>query len=186
MPGNDSQTIPRTKHSARRAIIASMKNPTELLKEEHQGVLEKLESLERVINNLEQKEKVSPKLKELYSFFSTEFWVHFDKEEKALFPEFDSFMPHGTGPLAVMINEHEVLRETNAVMQEAVTMYLNNDDSSQTRQVITQNGMHFIEFLRNHILKEDSILFRMAEMHLDQKQNERVVNLFSEIEKATR
>ena len=166
--------------------VASMKNPTELLKEEHQNVLEKLNSLERVINNLGEKEEISAELKELAAFFDIDFWVHFDKEEQALFPEFDSFMPHGAGPLAVMINEHEVLRETNGVMQKAIASYLNGDDSPETRQIITQNGMHFIEFLRSHIVKEDGILFRMADMHLTQTQNERVVKLFSEIEKAAK
>ena len=166
--------------------MASMKKPTEILKEEHQSVLEKLDALEDVIRNLEQKEKISVKLKELASFFKTDFWVHFDKEERALFPEFDSFMPRGSGPLAVMIDEHEVVRKTNAVMQNAIALYLNNDNSVETRQTISQNGMHFIDFLRSHISKEDSILFSMAEMHLGQLQNEKVVRLFYEIEKTVK
>jgi hemerythrin-like domain-containing protein len=50
-------------------------------------------------------------------------------------------------------------------------------------QAIKQYGMHFIEFLRGHITKEDGLLFRMAEMHLTPVQNEKVVKLFPEIEK---
>lgn len=163
--------------------IASMKEPTELLKEEHQAVLEKLDALEGVIDNLDQREKISGKLKELTSFFDTDFWVHFDKEEKALFPEFDGFMPRGSGPLAVMIEEHEVLRKTNAVMQEAVTRYLSHADDAETRRTIAEKGTHFIDFLRNHIFKEENILFRMAAMHLKQTQNEKVVKLFSEMDR---
>lgn len=163
-----------------------MKNPTDLLKEEHQSVLEKLASLEKTVNDLEHRQNVSAKLKELASFFNKDFWVHFDKEEQALFPEFDSFMPHGAGPLAVMLSEHEVIRGTNDVMQEAIASYLNNDDSPETRKTINQNGLHFIEFLRSHITKEDGILFRMAEMHLNPTQNEKVVRLFSEIDKAAK
>lgn len=162
-----------------------MKNPTEILKEEHRAVLEKLAALEGVINDLEHEEKVSAKLKELASFFETDFWVHFDKEEKALFPEFDGFMPRGSGPLAAMVDEHGVIRNTNEVMQESVSSYLNGDRSAETRKTIRQSGMHFIQFLRAHISKEDSLLPRMAEMHLGQMQNERVVKLFSEIEKAS-
>lgn len=162
------------------------RTPTNILKAEHQAVLGKLESMEEVINGLEQKDKVSSKLKELAAFFDKDFWVHFDKEEKALFPEFDNFMPRGAGPIAVMIDEHEVLRKTNAVMQTAIAAYLDgHDDSRATRQTIAQNGTHFIEFLRNHIFKEDNILFQMAEMHLQQAQNERAVRLFDEIEKAS-
>lgn len=87
--------------------------PTDILKEEHKSALQKLDALEDLIGNLNQKERISVELKELTSFFDTDFWMHFDKEEKALFPEFDNFMPRGSGPLAVMIEEHEVLRKTH-------------------------------------------------------------------------
>ncbi len=160
-----------------------MNSPVEILKQEHQSVLEKLKTLEWAINNLDKRAEVSPKLRELAEFFQVEFWVHFDKEEKALFPEFDNFMPRGVGPLAAMISEHEVLRDTNDEMQRAIASYLGADDSAETKKAIRQYGMHFIEFLRGHIQKEDGILFKMAEMHLTQSQNEKVVRLFPEIEK---
>lgn len=163
-----------------------MKSPTELLKEEHVAVLGKLQAMEDIFKNLDQRELVASKLKELAAFFQVDFWVHFDKEEQALFPEFDSFMPHGVGPLAAMIDEHEVLRNTNDIMQEAISAYLGGDDCAATKQVIRQNGSHFIEFLRGHITKEDGILFRMADMHLNQQQNERVVRLFAEIEQTAK
>lgn len=78
-------------------IIMTAK-PTDILKEEHKNVLLKLDALEDILDNLKQKEKISAKLKELTSFFDTDFWVHFDKEEKALFPEFDNFMPRAEAP----------------------------------------------------------------------------------------
>lgn len=164
--------------------MANEKKPTELLRDEHRGVLEKLDAMEGVINNLEQKEKISARLKELTSFFDIEFWVHFEKEEKALFPEFDSLMPPGSGPVAVMLAEHDVLRKTNAELQQAVAKYLDHADNAETKRTINQSGMHFIGFLRDHIFKEDNILFRMADMHFDPKQNEKVVKLFAGIEKS--
>ena len=76
------------------------KKPTELLKEEHENVLQKLDALEVVIGHLDRKEEVFPRLKELASFFQTDFWVHFVKEEEALFPELER------GDLIyIMINE---------------------------------------------------------------------------------
>jgi hemerythrin-like domain-containing protein len=159
--------------------------PTEVLKEEHRRVLEKLEAMEGLFKHLDQKESIAPKLTELTSFFKTDFWVHFDKEERALFPEFDNFMPRGAGPLAVMLEEHEVLRNTNEVMQEAIARYLGPADSAETRRTIVESGTHFIEFLRSHINKEDHILFSMADMHLNQSQNARILKLFAEMEKPT-
>ncbi|MBI2980569.1 MAG: hemerythrin domain-containing protein [Chloroflexi bacterium] len=158
--------------------------PTEILKKEHEAVLGKLDNMERVIAQLDKREEIADKLKELAAFFKADFWVHFDKEEKALFPEFDNFMPRGAGPLAVMLDEHKVLRDTNAVMQRAIGSYLNHDDSSEVREKIRRNGSHFIETLRNHIFKEDNILFAMAEMHFEQAQNDKVVRLFAEIDKS--
>ncbi|MBI2851442.1 MAG: hemerythrin domain-containing protein [Chloroflexi bacterium] len=159
------------------------KKPTQLLKEEHQAVLQKLTAMERIFGRLDRKDEVSAELKELAAFFETEFWTHFDKEEKALFPEFDNFMPRGAGPIAVMLQEHIVLRDTNDVMQEAIARYLNGDNDAETKRTISQNGSHFIDFLRQHINKEDGILFRMTDMHLNQAQNEKVARLFREMDK---
>ncbi|MBI4282968.1 MAG: hemerythrin domain-containing protein [Chloroflexi bacterium] len=165
-------------------MVTAQQKPTDILRHEHETVLLKLTALEKDIGRLDKRDEISAELKELAAFFETEFWTHFDKEEKALFPEFDNFMPRGAGPIAVMLEEHVVLRKTNEVMQGAIARYLNHADDAATRQTINQNGSHFIDFLRAHINKEDGILFMMADMHLNQKQNEKVVKLFQEMEKA--
>src|SRR3989304_1532668 len=162
--------------------MIDMKKPTEMLKEEHQAVLGKLTDLEGIIGRLDKRQDLA-ELKELAAFFETEFWTHFDKEEQALFPEFDSFMPHGAGPIAVMMEEHIVLRNTNEGMQEAIKRYLNGAGDAATRKTITDNVRHFINFFRSHINKEEGILFMMADMHLDQKQMEKVARLFQEMDK---
>ena len=92
-------------------------------------------------------------------------------------------MPHGAGPIAVMLEEHRVLRDTNEVMQEAIKRYLNGADDAETKQIVKEKVSHFIEFLRAHINKEDGILFAMAEMHLDQRQMEKVARQFQEMDK---
>jgi hemerythrin-like domain-containing protein len=159
-------------------------DPAELLKGEHTAVLQKLGMMETAIRNLERRERVSAVLKELMAFFASDFWLHFDKEEKALFPEFDNFMPRGVGPLAAMLDEHELIRGTNELLQEAVARYLEGDDTVETRNVIIEKGLHFVEFLRGHIAKEDGLFARMVELHLGPRQNERVVRLFAEMEQA--
>ncbi len=163
--------------------MAETKKPTEMLKDEHKAVLQKLNALENDITRLDKREVISSELKELAAFFESEFWTHFDKEEKALFPEFDSFMPHGAGPIAVMLEEHKVLRDTNDVMQEAIARYLKGADDAATKKIISDNGSHFVNFLRQHINKEDGILFMMADMHLDQRQMDKVARLFHEMDK---
>ncbi len=158
--------------------------PADILSQEHEAVCKKLDALERCINHLDKKEAIAAELRELIAFFNADFWIHFDKEEKAFFPEFDNFMPHGVGPLAAMRDEHDALRNTEEMLAEAVAAYLNNDDSAQIRQSILEYGAHFIGTLRSHITKENGLLPTMAEMHLGPRQNERVLNLFAELEKA--
>lgn len=159
------------------------KKPTDLLREEHDAVLQKLDALEEVISRLNRKDEISARLEELASFFKTDFWVHFTKEEEALFPEMESFMPRNTGPIAIMLLEHEDLRNTNDTIQQAVDIYLNDGDNATARKTLREEGSHFIEVLRDHINKENNILFMMANVHLDPAQNEKVLRLFDDIEK---
>lgn len=165
-------------------MITSNKTPTAMLKEEHQSVLQKLDALEEVTHHLDKKGEISAQLKELAAFFKTDFWVHFTKEEEALFPEIEKFMPRESGPVGVMLTEHEDLRNTNSQLQPAIAAYLKDSDNTETRGVIQKYGTHFIELLRDHIDKEDNILFMIADMHLDQAQIDKVAKLFAKIEGA--
>lgn len=163
-------------------MVIGQKKPTEMLKEEHEKVLQKLSALKEVIGHLDKKETISTTLKELAAFFKTDFWVHFAKEEEALFPEIEKFMPREGGPTGMMLIEHEDLRNTNARLQPAIDEYLRDSDNAETRGMIWKDGTHFIGVLRDHIAKENDILFMMADMHLDQTQMDKVVKLFHEID----
>ncbi len=160
------------------------KRPTEILKEEHQNVLQKLDVLEEVISHLDKKETILAKLEELASFFKTDFWTHFTKEEEALFPEIEKFIPRESGPVGVMLMEHEDLRNTNTELQQVIDVYLRDSDDLKVRRMIQEYGTHFIGVLRDHIDKENNILFMMVDMHLDQTQIDKVIKLFYEIERA--
>ncbi|MBI4187347.1 MAG: hemerythrin domain-containing protein [Chloroflexi bacterium] len=159
------------------------KRPTEILKQEHKDVLQRLDSLEKVLDHLDRKEEIAAELKGLASFFNVDFWVHFAKEEDALFPEIEKFIPRNSGPTGIMLSEHEDLRGINAELQPAIQTYLVDSGGPEAKRTIQGRGHHFIEVLRDHINKEDNILFRIADMHLDQAQIERVVVLFDKIEK---
>ena len=164
--------------------MTGQKKPTEILKEEHGNVLRKLGALEEAISHLNRKEEISAELGELAAFFKTDFWIHFAKEEEALFPEIEKFIPRDSGPTGMMLIEHEELRSTNTEFQSAIEVYFRDADNLEAKGMIQRYGTHFIEFLRDHIDKEDNILFMMADMHLDQTQIDKVIKLFHEIEKA--
>ncbi|MBI4303292.1 MAG: hemerythrin domain-containing protein [Chloroflexi bacterium] len=162
--------------------MANGQRPTDILKGEHKDVLQKLDTLEDIINRLSQKEAIASRLKELASFFKTDFWTHFAKEEEALFPELEKFIPRESGPIGVMLVEHDDLRNTNTQFQRGIEEYLGSSNGSQIAPTIQKHVNHFIGVLRAHIDKEDHILFMMADMHLDKTQIDRVLRLFDQIE----
>lgn len=161
--------------------MINLKKPTEILKGEHEDVLRKLSELENVFRRLDKKEEVAAPLQELTAFFETDFWVHFAKEEEALFPELEKFIPRDMGPIGVMLAEHDDLRNTNAEFQKLVPEYLDGKAGAETRGQIKKYGTRFIVVLRDHIHKENDILFMMADMHLDEKQQDTVSRHFDKI-----
>jgi nitroreductase/hemerythrin-like domain-containing protein len=158
------------------------KIPTQLLKDEHQEVLQKLVAMEKVIGRLDKTDKTLTELKDLTAYFKTDFWVHFTKEEEALFPEIETFLPRNAGPLGVMLMEHEELRKTNDRIQKAAADYLGDSGDEATKRELREQGAHFIGVLRDHIGKEDNILFGIADMHFDQQQIDKVIRLFHQID----
>ncbi len=157
-------------------------DPTRVLMEEHQQVLKKLSTMEDLLGNLEQKNKVVSGLKEVAYFFEKDFWLHFDKEDLALFIELGNYIPRNAGPLQMMFIEHEDLRNTNEVFQHALSDYFQNIDSSITRETIRKTGMEFIRLLRSHIDKENGMIFTLANVHLTKEQEDGVMRLFAQVE----
>ena len=156
--------------------------PTKVLMEEHQHVLKKLSVMEGLLGNLEQKDKISTELKGLADFFKKEFWLHFDKEDLALFPELGNYIPRNAGPLQMMFIEHEDLRNTNEVFQHALADYFEDKDMSIMRETIHKAGMGFLHSLRSHIDKENSMMFTLANVHLTKEQEDDIMRVFTQID----
>jgi hemerythrin-like domain-containing protein len=79
---------------------------------------------------------------------------HHAKEEGVLFAAMaDAGFPTQGGPIAVMLHEHELLRRLAARMASAIDSW--NPDA-------TRAAREYAAILRQHILKEDRILYPMA------------------------
>ena len=143
------------------------KNLFDILKKEHDKVLKILDSLELNLN----KNDITQSKNDI-NILQKEFNKHsLNKEEKALFPEIEKFMPREGGPTGMMIIEHKDLTES-------IKRFENEKDSNK----LTEIGSHIISLLREHIDKENNMLFMMAEMHLDDKQKEIILKKFKEID----
>ena len=83
------------------------KNPTDILRKEHEKVLEILDKLEEGMETKDRKSMAKD-----IAVLEKEFDKHsLNKEEKALFPELEKFIPRDGGPTGVMIMEHKELVE---------------------------------------------------------------------------
>ena len=88
--------------------------------------------------------------------------LHHGKEEDLLFPEMEAVgMSRNSGPLAVMLHEHQEGRAFARAMADALPTAREGDAPGQRR--LLNAGRGYVSLIRGHILKEDNILFNMAD-----------------------
>jgi len=153
-----------------------------LLMDEHRIIEKALALLETAIKIMEREEGVPREaLSRLLNFFSVfADKCHHGKEEEALFPLLEAKgVPKEGGPIGVMLYEHQVGRGYIRAMLESLEV-ADKDFEAKTRFI--ENALNYISLLRDHIYKEDNILFRIALEVLDEKDNENLLAKFEEIE----
>ena len=137
---------------------------TQRLKDEHQLILRMLTLLER-----------NARLTEEGSFKDYRFYLdgvdfirnyadrfHHAKEEDVLFEALvANGMPRENSPVAAMLMEHDLGRAFVKGMEEAATRALNGEAGQE--EAIVANARGYLELLREHIAKEDQILYPLAE-----------------------
>ena len=147
----------------------SNKNPLDILRKEHDIVLKILDSLESNLNRKDIQQS-----KNNINILQKEFDKHsLNKEEKILFPEIEKFMPRDGGPTGMMILEHKDLTKSIKDFKQ-----IGNFES------LNGIGNHIINLLREHIDKENNILFMMADMHLEDKQKKTILEKFKKFNSA--
>ncbi len=92
------------------------------------------------------------KLKSAFEEFSKELECHLKEEEEALFPELIERLGPQAMPVYVMLQEHEMMRELISRTKEL------HSKGERGEEYIKQ----LIEIVRQHIMKENNILFQMA------------------------
>jgi hemerythrin-like domain-containing protein len=155
-----------------------MTDPIEILMQEHKDVLEIVDNIGRLQQELKDTpDETAPKLKELLAKLDKEFDIHsLSKEEKALFPAMETFMPRDEGPIEVMIQEHvELVRRIKDYKES-----LDTGDYNKSLEA----GAYLISVLPDHIYKEDNILYNMARMHLSSDDMDGIYQKMLDIEKS--
>ena len=138
--------------------------PTGILRDQHQKILKIADVLEEVLAH-----EPSPGA---FDFDSIEDCVsfirlyadalHHGKEEDLLFTELEKVgMSREMGPIAVMLHEHEQGRAFARGMAMSFPGARLGETDALARLANSARG--YIDLIRSHILKEDNILFDMAD-----------------------
>jgi hemerythrin-like domain-containing protein len=147
---------------------------TDLLLQDHKLIGRALDVLEQMAKRVERLEPVEHDDIESVLRFLRKFGddIHQAREESALFPELLR-NPHAQEPsLRQILFEHDQERSLVEGVEDA--LYTKNGKQ------FVQFANHLVELLRNHIRKEDSVLFVIAERLLSAEQDERII---AELEK---
>lgn len=147
----------------------SMHTPTtEVLRDEHVWILEIVDVLERVVEAGAEPGSLdvdaAKKCVQFIRLFADA--CHHGKEEDLLFPELEHRgMSREEGPIAVMLHEHRVGRELVSDMSRALDELGAGHDHALRNFASAAYG--YVELMRNHILKEDNVLFDIADQIVD-------------------
>ena len=156
---------------------------TQILMEEHRVIERVLMALETAALRLE----ADKPLQTGFFFEAADFikgfadGCHHKKEEGGLFK---SMAQHGlseqVGPVAVMLAEHEQGRAFTIAMREAALKQGAGDQTA--KQAIISNARSYTSLLRQHIAKEDGVLFPMADRLIPPQDQDKLTSSFERIE----
>jgi hemerythrin-like domain-containing protein len=148
------------------------------LMNEHEAILSALQILERMLAAMEKTGSVNAADVQAFTGFLKEFAdkCHHGKEEGLLFPALVAAgIPEQGGPVGAMLAEHSQGRQLIREMEESLT-----DGGDLAR--LAQAARGYAALLRNHIQKENMVLFPMAERVLKEPQLETLYEGFEEHE----
>ena len=149
---------------------------TEILSDEHRVIERVLDALQRLralpVNAaLEQWRKA---LEFLRNFADQ---CHHFKEEKILFPALEEHgIPREGGPIGMMLAEHEEGRAHVRSMIDAVEQVAKGNGAATA--TLLEHARAYVTLLREHIQKEDDILFRMADEVIPEDEQRRILKDF--------
>jgi hemerythrin-like domain-containing protein len=146
---------------------------TEVLTAEHRVIETVLDALEKLAQNEGSAPADWAKAFDFIRNFADK--CHHLKEEKLLFPALEERgIPREGGPIGMMLAEHEEGRGYVRAMAAAL--------ETGDRQLLRTHATAYIRLLREHIMKEDDVLFQMADSILSGDEQQKLLRDFEEHE----
>jgi hemerythrin-like domain-containing protein len=157
--------------------------PTKTLKHEHHVILMVLKAIEREADFMDEQKAVhADKLRQMVEFsrgFTDD--CHHAKEEQHLFPKMvERGVEQEQGPIGVMLHEHELgrgfVRQIDETVGPAAQGY------AQAFEELKGALRSYITLLRQHIDKENKMLFPLADSVLTADDQEQLREAFERVE----
>jgi hemerythrin-like domain-containing protein len=156
---------------------------TQVLMEEHRVIERVITSLEIGADRLENGSEIGPEFFLQATAFIKGFadGCHHKKEEGVLFPAMEQHgIPSEGGPIGVMLQEHEAGRVYTRAMYEAAQRLQSGETIAQSQ--VIENARKYAVLLRQHIFKEDHILFPLADRAVPLAEQDQVWEGFEHVE----
>lgn len=135
-------------------------NCLEELKSDHQEILKSFDELEKIVSEAPINQE---KIGEFLEFTKNFSEPHHKKEEEVLFPALEKKgVPNEGGPIGMMLFEHETKR--------SYIKKIDDGFKEKNDEKIILNAKAIISLMREHIDKENNILYPMAEETLTSEE----------------
>lgn len=157
--------------------------PTEVLIHEHKIIALVLDAAEREAASIRTTGNIhADTIRKMVDFFRTfADRCHHAKEENHLFRMMhERGFPMESGPLAVMLSEHEEGRSRVREIDRLLPLAQKGDQSALN--TVARLLSEYAELLRSHIGKEDNVLYPMAENILSQEDMDTLAGIFERVE----
>lgn len=158
-------------------------NPIETLKAEHRVIERTLDALDAwaaamVSRNADERAELSRFVAFVQDFVDP---IHHGKEEDILFAE---MVEHGfsrqQGPLAVMLHEHRECRDLIQVLAIFTRQATHWNEGERSQIARAAHG--YAALLRQHIAKEDQILYPISQVRLPDAAKDKIAAGFTRFE----
>lgn len=158
-----------------------MKNPTKDLGEEHGGIMLMLKIIGKISDRLKKGEEINKdhlnKVVEFLKNFADK--CHHGKEEGILFPE---LAENSSNLLLIneLLGEHKSGRDyIRGIVESLENLKPGNPDAFH----IAINMKGYISLLSEHIQKENTVLFPLADKQLSQERQDQIEERFEALER---
>jgi hemerythrin-like domain-containing protein len=151
--------------------------PIQILVDEHEIIMSVLEAVEAVVqrSNSEFPREFYEKALDFFATFADK--CHHAKEEVYLFPLLETRgIPREHGPIGCMLHEHEEGRARLHAVRQALPFAAEDPRAGKT---VREEFLAYVELLKQHIFKENQVLFPAGDHHLTSSDKDTLTHKFS-------